>query len=113
MINFGIDKKFVKIYCGYGHSMSIAKDINEVYTWGDGSKGQLGKRGEDFSEPSVVDELSGRDIIKGYTLLLITGHVDMTSQLAFQPTEDYISGDRIRIISLESIAIISSKHYRS
>lgn len=66
MINFGLDKKFSKIYCGYGHSMSIAKDINEVYTWGDGSKGQLGKRGEDFSEPSVVDELSGRDIIKGY-----------------------------------------------
>jgi len=65
MINFGIDKKFEKIYCGYGHSMAIAKDIHEVYTWGDGSKGQLGKGNNEFCDPSVVDELSGRDIVKG------------------------------------------------
>lgn len=66
LINFGIDKKFVKIYCGYGHCMAIENDTHEVYTWGDGSKGQLGKGLGDSSEPSVVDELSGKDIIKGY-----------------------------------------------
>jgi hypothetical protein len=46
--------------------MAIGKDNHEVYTWGDGSKGQLGKGLGDLSEPSVVDELSGKDIIKGY-----------------------------------------------
>lgn len=66
MIDFGIDKKFNKIYCGYGHSMAIAKNIYEVYTWGDGSKGQLGKGSSDFADPSVVEELSGRGIVKGY-----------------------------------------------
>jgi alpha-tubulin suppressor-like RCC1 family protein len=66
LINFGVDKKFHKIYAGYGHSMAIAKDINEVYTWGDCSKGQLGRGNDDSFEPGVVDELSGRDIIKGY-----------------------------------------------
>ncbi len=65
LINIGIDKKFTKIYCGYGHCMAIGKD-REVYTWGDGSKGQLGKGLGDSSEPSVVDGLSGKEIIKGF-----------------------------------------------
>lgn len=64
LINFGSDKKFKKIYCGYAHSMTISNE-NEVYTFGDGSKGQLGKVNSDYSNPSTVDELMGKDIVKG------------------------------------------------
>jgi alpha-tubulin suppressor-like RCC1 family protein len=65
LIYFGQDRKFVRVYAGYSHSMAIAKEIQEVYTWGDGSKGQLGRRVTECFEPAIVDELSGRDICKG------------------------------------------------
>ena len=55
----------MKIYAGSAHSMAISCDVFEVYTWGDGSKGQLGKRGEMCFEPGIVDDLCGKDIIKG------------------------------------------------
>jgi alpha-tubulin suppressor-like RCC1 family protein len=55
----------MKIYSGNFHSMAISKDVFEVYTWGDGSKGQLGRRGEMSAEPDIVEELTGKDIIKG------------------------------------------------
>ena len=65
LINFGKDLKFRKIYCGYAHSMAIAKGVNQVYTWGDGSKGQLGKRSSEINDPSEVDDLTGIEILKG------------------------------------------------
>lgn len=45
--------------------MAISKDVFEVYTWGDGSKGQLGIKGDWSPEPILVEDLLGKDVVKG------------------------------------------------
>ena len=45
--------------------MAISDGVLEVYTWGDGTKGQLGIKTEMSSEPLLVNELTGKDIQRG------------------------------------------------
>ena len=69
--------------------MAITKEVNEVYTWGDGTYGQLGKRGEICSEPEVVEELLGKDIFKG------SCGYDFTACLTQQEGKVYIFGSNV------------------
>jgi len=55
----------IKVYTGYAHSMAIT-DTSEVYVWGDGSNGQLGSNKTRVEEPISIDELSGKNVKKGY-----------------------------------------------
>jgi alpha-tubulin suppressor-like RCC1 family protein len=63
-VDFGADRKINKIYSGYSHSMAITK-TSEIFVWGDGKLGQLGRAITSSNEPLAIDDLSGRDVIKG------------------------------------------------
>ncbi len=63
-VDFGADRKINKIYAGYSHSMAITK-TSEIFVWGDGKLGQLGRAITSSNEPLAIDDLSGRDVIKG------------------------------------------------
>jgi alpha-tubulin suppressor-like RCC1 family protein len=63
-VDFGGDRKVNKIYAGYAHSMAITKTY-EIFVWGDGKMGQLGRSLRKAEEPLSVDDLSGRDVVKG------------------------------------------------
>ena len=59
-----MDKKIKKIYAGNNHSMAIGKGF-EVYVWGDGEYGQLGKLLTKSDSPIKVECLSKWEIVSG------------------------------------------------
>lgn len=63
-IDFKQSRKFSKIYAGFEHSMAISNS-HEIFVWGDGESGQLGSLLHKCNEPLIVDDLMGRDIVKG------------------------------------------------
>ena len=50
------DAKIAHVYAGYDHSMAIGIN-HEVFVWGDGSKGQLGRDSKMSNKPIQVVEL--------------------------------------------------------
>jgi alpha-tubulin suppressor-like RCC1 family protein len=71
----------MKIYAGNTHSMAISKDVFEVYTWGDGTKGQLGIKGDSTADPILVEDLIGKDIVKGACGYDFTGCITIEGKL--------------------------------
>lgn len=63
-VSFNSDKKMKKIYAGYNNSMSISVG-GECFIWGDGQSGQLCKHITIADEPSLIEQLSGKEVIKG------------------------------------------------
>jgi alpha-tubulin suppressor-like RCC1 family protein len=54
-----------QIYAGRNHSMAITSITNQVFTWGDGSCGQLGYNRKVSGDPTIVEQLLNKEIIKG------------------------------------------------
>lgn len=67
-LDFGGDRKVNKIYAGYEHSMAISV-VHEIFVWGAGKSGQLGRILDKSDEPLAIDDLAGREVIKGYFYL--------------------------------------------
>ncbi len=65
LIDFRTDAKMEKIYAGRNHSMCISSITFQVYTWGEGTYGQLGYNMKKANEPVVVESLQGKGCIKG------------------------------------------------
>ena len=58
------NKKINKIYAGNNHSMAIGANC-EVFVWGDGESGQLGRSLTKSDTPIQVDDLSKFEIKSG------------------------------------------------
>ena len=59
------DRKALKVYAGFAHCMAITSI--DVLVWGSNKDGQLGiALDKNFAEePITIDELAGKNIIKG------------------------------------------------
>lgn len=97
-IDFKGDRKFSKIYVGFEHSMAISKN-NEIFVWGDGESGQLGRHLYKSDEPLTVDDLMGREVIKGYINNVNIEHVDTTVVPQLQGMINSMSGEEMRVIN--------------
>lgn len=64
LINFPNKELITHIYAGLNHSMAITSE-GKVYSWGDGTNGQLGYRANKQYIPKMIDELKKKTIIKG------------------------------------------------
>ena len=59
------NQKFTKVYAGLNHSMAISNLNFVVYTWGQGTSGQLGSKRDKIFIPTVIEVLEKIQIVNG------------------------------------------------